>query len=119
MPLVGGLVAFLRPDLPRAELIQKYADGNSRFIKLSDGSEAHVELLGAAGKPTVILLHGAMSSVQSWAAWMPSLSMSFKRSLPLIFRGMASPAKPAPETTVGRGWLHSSTRSCGRLVRNT
>lgn len=78
VPLVGGLVAFLRPDLPRAELIQKYADGNSRFIKLSDGSEAHVELLGAAGKPTVILLHGAMSSVQSWAAWMPSLSMSFR-----------------------------------------
>jgi pimeloyl-ACP methyl ester carboxylesterase len=75
---VAGLAGFLRPDLPRAELIQKYADVNSRFIQLPDGSEAHLELLGAAGKPTVVLLHGAMSSVQSWAGWMPSLSMNYR-----------------------------------------
>lgn len=75
---VAGLVGFLRPDLPRAELIQKYADVNSRFIKLPDGSEAHLEILGAAGKPTVVLLHGAMSSVQSWAGWIPLLSTSYR-----------------------------------------
>ena len=72
--LVAALVGLLRPDLPRAELIQKYSDVNSRFIQLSDGSYAHVELLGPVGKPTVVLLHGAMSSVQSWAGWMPLLA---------------------------------------------
>lgn len=70
----AALVGLLRPNLPRAELIQKYSDVNSRFIQLSDGSNAHVELLGLKGKPTVVLLHGAMSSVQSWAAWMPLLA---------------------------------------------
>ena len=74
----AGLIGFLRPDLPRAELIQKYVDGNSRFIRLPDGSEAHIEILGRAGSPAVVLLHGAMSSVQSWTGWLPSLSMSYR-----------------------------------------
>jgi hypothetical protein len=34
---VAGLVGFLRPDLPRAELIEEYANVNSRFIQLADG----------------------------------------------------------------------------------
>ena len=71
---VAVLAGLLRPDLPRAELIQKYSDVYSRFIRLPDGSDAHIEILGAAGKPTVVLLHGAMSSVQSWAGWMHSLA---------------------------------------------
>jgi pimeloyl-ACP methyl ester carboxylesterase len=75
---VAALVGLLRPDLPRAELIQKYAGVNSRFIRFPDGSVAHIELLGAAGKPTVVLLHGAMSSIQSWAGWMPALATSFR-----------------------------------------
>jgi pimeloyl-ACP methyl ester carboxylesterase len=75
---VAVLLGFLRPDLPRAQLIQKYADAGSRFVRLPDGSEAHLEILGAADKPTVVLLHGALSSVQSWAGWMPSLAMSYR-----------------------------------------
>jgi pimeloyl-ACP methyl ester carboxylesterase len=75
---VACLVGFLRPDLPRVELIRKYTDVNSRFIPLPDGSEAHLEILGAPGKPTVVLLHGAMSSVQSWSGWIPSLSTSYR-----------------------------------------
>jgi pimeloyl-ACP methyl ester carboxylesterase len=76
--VTASLIGFLRPDLPRAELIEKYADRNSRFIHLPDGSNAHVEILGAAEKPTVVLLHGAMSSTQSWSGWMPSLSMNYR-----------------------------------------
>jgi pimeloyl-ACP methyl ester carboxylesterase len=76
--LIAALLAFLRPDLPRAELIKKYSDANSRFIKLPDGSQAHLEILGAADKPTVVLLHGAMCSVQSWAGWIPSLATSYR-----------------------------------------
>jgi pimeloyl-ACP methyl ester carboxylesterase len=68
--------SFLRPDLPRAELIRKYVDVNSHFIQLPDGSDAHLEILGEAGKPTVVLLHGAMSSVQSWDGWKHSISKS-------------------------------------------
>jgi pimeloyl-ACP methyl ester carboxylesterase len=75
---IAGLVGVLRPDLRRTELIHKYADINSHFIRFPDGSVAHVELVGAAGKPTVVLLHGAMSSVQSWAAWLPALASSFR-----------------------------------------
>jgi len=75
---LAGVAGFLRLDLPRAELIRKYADVNSRFIELRDGSAAHVEILGTEANPTVVLLHGAMSSVQSWAAWMPALSRSYR-----------------------------------------
>jgi pimeloyl-ACP methyl ester carboxylesterase len=75
---IAALVGLLRPDLSRAELIQKYADVNSRFIQLPDGSNAHLEILGAVGKPTVVLLHGAISSVQSWAGWIHSLSTKYR-----------------------------------------
>lgn len=60
------------------DVYRKYADVDSRFILLPDRSEAHVEILGTAGRPTVVLLHGAMSSVQSWAGWMPSLSTNYR-----------------------------------------
>ncbi len=77
--LVVGAILFVRPDLPRTALIKQYADANSRFIKLPDGSDAHVEILGAPDKPVVVLLHGAMSSVQSWdAMWTPRLSTHYR-----------------------------------------
>jgi pimeloyl-ACP methyl ester carboxylesterase len=76
--VASAAVVFVRPDLPRATLIAKYADAQSRFVALPDGTVAHVEIEGPAGQPTVVLLHGAMSSIQSWAGWRPALSARYR-----------------------------------------
>jgi hypothetical protein len=41
-PAVAALM-FIGPDLPRAQLVRKYADVNSRFVRLPDRSAAHRE----------------------------------------------------------------------------
>jgi pimeloyl-ACP methyl ester carboxylesterase len=77
--LVAAALLFVRPDLPRAELIETYTDTNSSFVELANGSHAHVQIQGpSGGESTVVLLHGAMSSVQSWAGWMHSLSADYR-----------------------------------------
>jgi pimeloyl-ACP methyl ester carboxylesterase len=112
---VAGLVGFLRPDLPRAELIRKYTDVNSRFIQLPDGSEAHLEILGAAGKRTVVLLHGAMSSVQSWSGWIPSLSTSYRVvAIDLPGHGLTGKTGAGDYSRTGMvTFVHSVLRSLG------
>jgi pimeloyl-ACP methyl ester carboxylesterase len=111
----AALVGLLRPDLPRAELIQKYSDVNSRFIQLSDGSNAHVDLLGPVGKPTVVLLHGAMSSVQSWAAWMPLLARDHRVvAIDLPGHGLTGETGAGDYSRAGMvSFVHSVLKSLG------
>jgi pimeloyl-ACP methyl ester carboxylesterase len=111
----AALVGLLRPDLPRAELIQKYSDVNSRFIQLSDGSNAHVDLLGPVGKPTVVLLHGAMSSVQSWAGWMPLLARDHRVvAIDLPGHGLTGETGAGDYSRAGMvSFVHSVLKSLG------
>lgn len=113
--LVAALVDLLKPDLPRAELIQKYSDVNSSFIRLPDGSDAHIEILGAVGKPTVVLLHGAMSSVQSWAGWMPSLATDHRIvAIDLPGHGLTGETGAADYSRAGMvTFVHSVLKSLG------
>jgi hypothetical protein len=45
--LIAGLAVaalmFIGSDLPRAQFVRQYADVNSRFVRLPDGSAAHRE----------------------------------------------------------------------------
>jgi pimeloyl-ACP methyl ester carboxylesterase len=74
--IVAG--ALVRPDLSRATLRAKYADARSRFVTLPDGSVAHVRVDGPSGAPTIVLLHGAMISLQSWDTWSERLSEKYR-----------------------------------------
>jgi pimeloyl-ACP methyl ester carboxylesterase len=62
----------------RAALIGKYSDSRSRFVALPDGSVAHVRVEGAIDKPTVVLLHGAMNSLQSFEPWANVLTQNYR-----------------------------------------
>jgi pimeloyl-ACP methyl ester carboxylesterase len=76
--LVIASALLFRPDLSRAALIARYSDAGSRFVDLPDGSMAHVRLQGPMDQPTVVLLHGAMTSLQSFDSWAPDLSRNFR-----------------------------------------
>ena len=76
--LVFGAAAMIRLDMPRAALIAKYAGPRARFVALPDGTVAHVRLDGPRDKPAVVLLHGAMNSLQSWDPWTQRLAENYR-----------------------------------------
>ena len=76
--LVLGAAALIRLDMPRTALIAKYAGPKARFVPLPDGTVVHVRLEGPRDKPTVVLLHGEMNSLQSWDSWAQRLSENYR-----------------------------------------
>jgi pimeloyl-ACP methyl ester carboxylesterase len=76
--LVLGAAAMIRLDMPRTALIAKYAGPRARFVALPDGTVAHVRLDGPGDKPAVVLLHGAMNSLQSWDPWTQRLAENYR-----------------------------------------
>jgi len=76
--LVIGAAVMIRLDMPRTALIAKYAGPRARFVALPDGTVAHVRLEGPRDKPAVVLLHGAMNSLQSWDPWTQRLAENYR-----------------------------------------
>ena len=70
--------AFLvnyEPDLPFADLRAKYANEASRFASVQ-GMRVHYRSEGSG--PTLLLLHGAGSSLHTWDRWLESLKYDFR-----------------------------------------
>jgi pimeloyl-ACP methyl ester carboxylesterase len=82
--ILGGVAALalvaaglgLRPDIPRQDVLAAYTMPDSHFLKLPDGSVAHVRISGEG--PPVILLHGFSSSSWAWAGWTRALAASHR-----------------------------------------
>lgn len=70
--LVAGLAWLYQPDRPRAALVAAYAGSPSEFMNVL-GAELHVRDTGPRDAPTVVLLHGFGSSLQTWDAWAADL----------------------------------------------
>jgi pimeloyl-ACP methyl ester carboxylesterase len=66
--LAMGLV---RPDLPRAQLVERYGGGASRFADI-EGMRVHYRDEGSG--PPLLLLHGTSSSLHTWDGWAQRLS---------------------------------------------
>lgn len=76
-------------EIPLDVLIPKYTDATSQFINI-DGVDFHVRQKGKG--PTVILLHGILSSLQTWEGWLSKLSKSFHVvSIDLPGHGLTGP----------------------------
>ncbi len=63
-------------DVPVATLLQQYSYPDSRVASI-DGMEVHYRISGQ-GKETILLLHDAGSSLQTWAGWTDSLSLKYR-----------------------------------------
>ncbi|WP_026180169.1 alpha/beta fold hydrolase [Hahella ganghwensis] len=62
-------------DIPLKDLKKKYTDQNSRFIEVND-LEIHYRDVGEG--PVIVLMHGIMSSLQTWDGWSEELSKNFR-----------------------------------------
>ena len=75
--LLGVGVWLWTPDLPRAELEQRYARGPSDFVEVR-GVRLHVRDDGPRSAPAVILLHGFGGSLHTWDAWAEGLADRYR-----------------------------------------
>lgn len=65
---LGCAFLLLRtPDTPRAAMIAKYANAESRFVSIPNGAQVHVRDTGGdIGQPVLVLIHGSNSSLHTW-----------------------------------------------------
>lgn len=71
---VAGLYATWAPDLPVAQLAQRWAKAPSQFVPVQ-GMRVHLRDEGPRDDPRpIVLLHGTSDSLHTWDGWAASLS---------------------------------------------
>lgn len=84
-----ALLLSYRGDIAVEELLEKYSDENSYFLKV-DGINVHVKVKGQ-GEP-IFLIHGSFSSLHTWETWENELSPFFMTiSMDLPGHGLTGP----------------------------
>jgi pimeloyl-ACP methyl ester carboxylesterase len=77
--LAGAAAAFLvNPEIPRAELVARYAGLASKFVTLASGATAHYRDQGPREAPVLLLLHGSNASLHTWEPWVERLSGEYR-----------------------------------------
>lgn len=71
-------VAAVRFDIPKDDLVAKYAQPPSQFVKLPGGADAHVRVQGNEAGPVLVLLHGSNASLHTWEPWAAQLGDSYR-----------------------------------------
>ena len=69
------LVTF---DLPRPQVVAKYANQASVFKTLPSGAVAHIRDQGQRDRPVILLIHGSNASLHTWEPWVQQLGDSFR-----------------------------------------
>jgi pimeloyl-ACP methyl ester carboxylesterase len=75
--LLAGLYYIWTPDKSRAGLEAKYLHSPGDYLDVA-GIRLHLRDSGTRNAPTVILLHGFGSSLQTWDAWADVLSSHYR-----------------------------------------
>lgn len=66
------------PDLPREELVARYASEESQFITLVSGETVHARDQGCSDCPAVFLVHGSNASLHTWERWAEQLGENWR-----------------------------------------
>ncbi len=69
---ISGCSVFLTSDIPRQDLEAKYLE-HPDDIRDVAGTMMHVRVSGPSDAPTVILIHGVASHLQTWDDWVSAL----------------------------------------------
>ncbi|WP_145105123.1 alpha/beta fold hydrolase [Cereibacter sediminicola] len=73
--MLGTGLALWTPDLPRAELEQRYLANPADLVEV-EGTTLHMRDRGPRDAPAVILIHGFGSSLHTWSAWQERMAGS-------------------------------------------
>jgi pimeloyl-ACP methyl ester carboxylesterase len=77
LAIAGLTIAFYRPDLSLDTLKARYANADSRFLKIGE-LDVHFRDIGPRDGPVVVLLHGANASLHTWQGWVDRLKDRFR-----------------------------------------
>ncbi|MDP1625567.1 MAG: alpha/beta fold hydrolase [Parvibaculum sp.] len=72
------VISVMRFDVPREELIGKYAGGASQFVTLPSGASAHFRDEGNRDGPALVLVHGSNASLHTWEPWVAELGGTYR-----------------------------------------
>ena len=71
-------ISVVQFDLPREELVGKYARGASQFVTLPSGASAHMRDEGNPDGPVLVLVHGSNASLHTWEPWVAELGDTYR-----------------------------------------
>lgn len=77
--ILVGLSACVAPDIPYAELEERYASPASRYLETDEGLRIHYRDEGPRDAPTtIVLVHGFAASLHAWEPWVARLSPDYR-----------------------------------------
>lgn len=65
-------------DIPREALVERYANGESIFLTLADGTVAHLRDQGRPEGEPLVLVHGSNASLHAWEPWVALLGDAYR-----------------------------------------
>lgn len=71
-------ISVVQFDVPREQLIGRYAGGASQFVTLPSGASAHIRDEGVPAGPVLVLIHGSNASLHTWEPWVAELGDSYR-----------------------------------------
>lgn len=72
------VISVVQFDVPREQLVGKYATGASQFVTLPGGASAHVRDEGNPQGPALVLVHGSNASLHTWEPWVAALGDTYR-----------------------------------------
>ena len=76
--LAVGALALIRPDIPYAELQNKYGAAGDNYMQMPDGVLLHYRDEGPRDGRTLMLVHGFSASLMDWDAWARPLATRYR-----------------------------------------
>ncbi len=106
---------FSAPDLPRAELENRYGSSASRFLVHKNGTRIHFRDQGPHDAPVLVLLHGSNASLHTWLPWVQRLDTKYRMiSLDLPGHGLTGATSDGDYTRAGHvRFLHQFAHQLG------
>jgi pimeloyl-ACP methyl ester carboxylesterase len=114
--LGGVFYVASSPDLPAAELDQRYGTPPSQFLTLPSGTRVHYrDRAGLDGAPTIVLIHGSNASLLTWEPWAKRMAGRMRIvSVDLPGHGLTGATKEADYSLDGMvAFLDAFTRQIG------
>ena len=71
-------ISVVQFDVPREQLVGRYAGGASQFVTLPSGASAHIRDEGLSTGPVLVLVHGSNASLHTWEPWVAALDSSYR-----------------------------------------
>lgn len=86
LKFIGWLIALAlitlytmrSPDSDPKEMLAKYGQTPSKFLKLEDHLVIHMRDEGPEGAPVIVLLHGSNADLHTWQPWVESLEGKYR-----------------------------------------